>query len=98
MGENESMEEDERDRILNRLRDGTIQAVASCQLLLDGYDFPGASVAVMLRPTKSLILWLQACGRVLRPAAGKASAMILDHVNNTALHGAPWLPRKKPIN
>jgi superfamily II DNA or RNA helicase len=50
---------------------------------------PAASVAILLRPTKSLGLYLQQVGRVLRPAPGKQAALILDHVGNVSRHGFP---------
>ena len=45
--------------------------------------------AILLRPTKSLGLYLQQVGRVLRPAPGKQAALILDHVGNVTRHGFP---------
>jgi len=46
-------------------------------------------------------LYLQQVGRVLRPAAGKPNAVILDHVGNIALHGFPdddrqWTLQDRP--
>ncbi|MEM9646710.1 MAG: helicase-related protein, partial [Planctomycetota bacterium] len=39
-----------------------------------GLDIPSLEVAVLARPTKSLTLYVQAVGRVLRPFEGKDSA------------------------
>jgi DNA repair protein RadD len=55
----------------------------------EGFDIPAASCAILLRPTKSLGLYLQQVGRVLRPAPGKQHAIILDHVGNVSRHGFP---------
>jgi len=79
-------DEDRRDRI-GGLGSGKYQIVTSCDLIGEGLDVPIVVAAQLLRPTKSLVLHLQQIGRVLRPAAGKAHAIILDHVGNLAEHG-----------
>lgn len=61
---------------------GGINVLTSCEILSEGYDCPGIHAAIMLRPTESLALYLQQVGRALRPAPGKQSAIILDHVGN----------------
>jgi superfamily II DNA or RNA helicase len=50
---------------------------------------PAADCSIMLRPTKSLALYLQQCGRVLRAVPGKPPAILLDHAGNIARHGLP---------
>ena len=55
----------------------------------EGYDVPSIESIILLRPTMSLGLFLQQCGRGLRPAPGKQEAIILDHVGNTERHGLP---------
>lgn len=62
-----STEDDVRKRILAGLADGSVEGVCSCDLISEGTDVPAASVAVMLRPTQSLSLYIQQAGRVLRP-------------------------------
>lgn len=68
---------------------GVIKIMASCDLFSEGFDSPGAHVGIMLRPTSSLGLYLQQCGRMARPAPGKAYYTLLDHVGNTQRHGMP---------
>lgn len=53
------------------LRDGRVQVMVSVDLVSEGLDVPGAACAILLRPTKSLTLYLQQCGRVLRPVHPK---------------------------
>jgi superfamily II DNA or RNA helicase len=77
-----------RDAIAD-FRVGKIQIVASCDLLTEGVDFPGAHVGIILRPTQSLGLWRQMCGRILRPCEGKEYAYILDHAGNCKRWGLP---------
>ena len=54
-----------------------------------GFDCPVASCAILARPTLSLALHIQQVGRVMRPADGKSSALVLDHAGNFARHGKP---------
>jgi superfamily II DNA or RNA helicase len=61
--------------------------LTSCEIINEGFDLPLVTAAILLRPTKSLGLHLQQIGRVLRPAPGKAKAIILDHVGNLSRHG-----------
>lgn len=83
-----------RRMVVDDFRDGKIQVLSSCDLFSEGFDCPGAEVGIMLRPTASLGLWLQQCGRILRPAPGKKHATILDHVGNCIRHGLPNEPRE----
>jgi DNA repair protein RadD len=43
-------------------------------------------IVLMLRPTKSLGLYLQMAGRASRPAPGKGRAILLDHAGNSTEH------------
>lgn len=74
---------------LERFRSGQTLILCSVDLVIEGVNVPAAECAIILRPTQSLIVWLQACGRVLRPSPSGAPAIILDHVGNTLRHGLP---------
>jgi superfamily II DNA or RNA helicase len=56
-------------------------------VLTEGWDSPEVSCVVLARPTKHLGLYRQMVGRVLRPAAGKADAIVLDHAGAVHEHG-----------
>ena len=77
----------ERKNIIGRFKSGEIQILSSVDILTKGFDYPGASALIMARPTKSLMLYIQQAGRVLRIAEGKSDAIILDHAGNTERHG-----------
>jgi len=77
----------ERARILARLRSGETQVVSQCQILTEGTDIPSLEVAVIARPTASLNLHIQMCGRIVRQSDGKHGALILDHAGNHLVHG-----------
>jgi DNA repair protein RadD len=55
----------------------------------EGFDVPAIEAAFLLRPTRSLALYLQQVGRSLRPAPGKTEALIFDHAGNCRMHGLP---------
>ena len=78
---------DERERILADLSAGRIELVTNAMVLTEGWDQPSVSCLVLARPTKSIGLFRQMIGRVLRPAPGKTEALILDHAGATFAHG-----------
>jgi superfamily II DNA or RNA helicase len=84
-----STPQDEREQILEQLRSGEIEVVSNCMILVEGYDLPDMGCIGICRPTKSLGLHLQMCGRGLRTAPGKENVIILDHAGNMARHGRP---------
>lgn len=77
----------DRAAILARPRSGETKVCATVDVLTEGFDFEALEVVILLRPTKSMALYLQMCGRVLRVADGKAEAVVLDHSGNTLRHG-----------
>lgn len=78
---------EERDGILKRLANGGIELVTNCMVLTEGWDQPEVSCLVLARPTKSIGLFRQMIGRVLRPSAGKAHALVIDHSGAVFEHG-----------
>jgi DNA repair protein RadD len=79
----------DRDALVARFAAGFIDVLVTVDVVSEGFDCPGAAVAILLRPTQSEGLYLQQIGRVLRPAPGKAAAIVLDHVGNVHRHGFP---------
>lgn len=80
---------DHRKELLAALRAGDIDALATVDVVSEGFDMPQIGAAMMLRPTRSLGLFLQQAGRVLRPCEGKDRAILLDHAGNVLRHGHP---------
>jgi superfamily II DNA or RNA helicase len=78
---------EERDRILAQLAKGEVELASNAMVLTEGWDEPSVSCLVLARPTKSLGLYRQMIGRVLRPSPGKINAIILDHSGATFQHG-----------
>lgn len=75
-----------------RLRSGEVRALVSVDALGVGFDCPEAEVCLMCRPTMSRGVYRQQAGRVMRPAKGKAAALLLDCAGNVARHGLPTSP------
>jgi superfamily II DNA or RNA helicase len=91
----------ERQRVLDAFRDGSILYLANCALFTEGLDVPDIGAIQLLTATASLTKYLQACGRGARPADDKADAIILDHGNNAIRLGLPqswreWTLDAKP--
>lgn len=78
-----------RDSTMQKFRDKEIDILTNCDLFGEGLDVPGIHTIILLRPTKSLSLYLQQIGRGMRPFEGKEKALILDHAGNCILHGLP---------
>lgn len=76
-----------REQLVNDFKDGYIKVLFNVGILDKGFDYPEASCLIMARPTKSLMLYIQQAGRVLRPHPTKEDAIILDHAGNTQAHG-----------
>lgn len=81
--------EPERKAILERFRAGETLILSNCGLLGEGLDVPAIEAVQCVRPTRSLVLWLQIIGRALRPSPGKDHAIVIDHTENWKHHGLP---------
>lgn len=69
----------DRESAFERFVAGSLQVIVSVALIDEGLDLPAATCLQLIRPTRSLRLWKQLVGRVLRPSAGKDHAIIIDH-------------------
>lgn len=80
---------DKRDAAMARFRAGETLVLCNVGLFGEGVDVPALECVIMMRPTKSLGMYMQQVGRALRPCAGKTHAIILDHAGNVHHHGMP---------
>lgn len=71
----------ERDSIMKGFKSGKIKILINVDLISEGFDVPDCSCVIMLRPTKSLVLYLQQAMRCMRYQPNK-KAIIIDHVDN----------------
>lgn len=79
----------ERDQAVSDLAAGRILVLSNYGVFTEGFDVPAIDAVILLRPTKSLSLYLQMVGRCLRPSPGKEHALILDHAGLVHEHGFP---------
>ena len=84
----------QRDKTLQAWRDGQFTVLSNCGLFIEGLDVPAASCCILARPTKSLTIYLQSVGRVMRPHESKSDCIILDCAGLTYAHGFIDEPRE----
>jgi DNA repair protein RadD len=73
----------DRDFRLKEFRAGRIKVLCNVYALTEGVDVPEASCVIIARKMDHVGMYLQCCGRVLRPAPGKTNATIVDLVGVT---------------
>lgn len=78
----------EREQAVQDFRDGKITVLCNVDLFGEGFDVPDCEAVVLLRPTKSLTLFIQQSMRSMRYKPGK-TAIIIDHVGNIFRHDFP---------
>lgn len=79
----------DRQQLYERLRQGQLLVLTSCNAISIGFDRPEVEVGLLLRPTQSLALHHQQIGRVMRTAPGKTCGTILDQAGNLLRLGFP---------
>jgi DNA repair protein RadD len=84
-----TMEAAERDAILADFTAGRTRVLCNCDVFTEGTDVPPVSCAVLARPTKSRVKFLQMAGRIQRPHPGKENALLIDHSGAVHAHGFP---------
>lgn len=91
----------ERESILSRFKDKQLKWLINVNVLTTGFDAPHIDLIGILRPTKSVGLWVQILGRGLRVCEGKKDCMVMDFTDNTMRLGpiddpaAPTRGKKK---
>lgn len=79
--------DEDREAVFRDMENGNLLVICNVALYIEGMDVPDISCVVMARPTKSLGLYRQACGRGLRPAPGKTELVVIDHGGVIEEHG-----------
>jgi superfamily II DNA or RNA helicase len=80
---------EERREARARLAAGEPLVLVGCGVFVEGWDSPEVRAVVLARTFGLCGGYLQACGRALRPAPGKAQATIIDLVGAAIVHGLP---------
>lgn len=86
-------DDDTRESVIARLDAGVTQVVVNCFLLSYGIDIPRVECVVLARPTRSVVLFLQAVGRGMRPSEGKDAVILIDHGRVVENLGLPTYDR-----
>jgi superfamily II DNA or RNA helicase len=70
----------ERRDVIEKFKNGAIQVLANCDLLIQGFDAPGVRALYIARPTFSPNAYIQMAGRGLRGLenGGKEECLIVD--------------------
>lgn len=84
---------EERSKIIELFRRKEIKILCNVDLIGEGFDVPDCTTVIMLRPTKSLSLYIQQSMRGMRYQENKKS-IIIDHVGNVATFGLPDMDRE----
>lgn len=79
----------DRDDVLQRFASGDLRVVTNVNVLTEGWDAPQTAVCILGRRVGHAGLYLQMVGRVLRPAEGKTSALVIDLAGSAVEHGTP---------
>lgn len=72
-----------RNEALTLAREKKIKYLVSVACLLTGVNVPPINCIAWLRPTSSLLLYIQGIGRGLRLSNGKSDCLVLDFAGNT---------------
>lgn len=73
-----------REQCVARLEAGELDYILTVDVFNEGVDIPTINQVVMLRQTKSAIVFVQQLGRGLRKAAGKEYVVVIDFIGNYA--------------
>lgn len=87
-GETEALE---RKKAIEDFRKNEIKILCNVDLISEGFDVPSMEAVILLRPTKSLTLYIQQAMRAMRADKDNPlkKAIIIDHVGNVYQHGLP---------
>jgi superfamily II DNA or RNA helicase len=81
------MTDEERRPIIDAFRRGEFTVLSNCSMLAEGFDVPATSVCILARPTKSLIRYIQMCGRCLRIYDNLSEHYTLYRSNRDGIQG-----------
>lgn len=76
-----------RDEYIVDFKAGKLLYLINNSVLTKGFDAPHIDLIAAVRPTKSIVLWVQQIGRGLRLAEGKKNCLLLDFAENVQRFG-----------
>lgn len=78
----------EREQIMADFKTGKITVLCNVDLISEGFNVPDCGVVILMRPTASLVVYIQQSMRGMRYKPGKRS-LIIDHVGNIERFSPP---------
>lgn len=88
----------ERDETLELFRRGTVRIITNVNTMTEGVDVPEARTVILARAFGHVGGYLQAVGRVLRPAKDKLDAILVDLTGASIRHGLPTDDREYSLD
>lgn len=83
----------ERAEAIDAFRRGSVKVLTNVYALTEGVDVPESRCCILARAFGHVGSYLQAVGRVLRPAKGKPDAILIDLTGTSRKHGLPIIDR-----
>lgn len=80
-------EKEERSKLLELFIQGEIKVLVNVNIFSEGFDCPDIEAVILARPTKSIAMYYQQVGRVLRPHKDKEHGIVLDNAMLWKEHG-----------
>ena len=71
-----------RESMVERLENGELDYILTVDVFNEGVDIPSINQVIMLRQTKSSIVFVQQLGRGLRKSEGKEYLVVIDFIGN----------------
>jgi superfamily II DNA or RNA helicase len=77
-------DQNERQRIINEVKKGNLEAVICTTIFDEGFDFPALKSIILAGGGKSEVKAIQRIGRGLRKASGKSKIVVVDFNDTTS--------------
>ena len=92
--------QDQRDRLVRKVKAGEIQVLVNVSIASYGFDSPEVACVQICRPTKSIVLHLQMIGRGMRPKPNGGEwtmpATLAPWVSLTTCSAGAWTRARRP--
>ena len=79
---NKDTSEQNREKAIEELENETIKYIFTVDIFNEGVDIPSVNQIILLRPTKSAIIFIQQLGRGLRKTNKKEYLTVIDFIGN----------------
>jgi superfamily II DNA or RNA helicase len=88
----------DREDTLSAFRRGRLRVITNVNTMTEGVDVPAARTVILARAFGHVGGYLQAVGRVLRPAKDKPDAILIDLTGASIRHGLPTDDREYSLD